>query len=211
MRSPQKNNRPRGKGNRKSSGAALNRVYESSGPEGKVRGTPQQIIDKYQALARDKTMSGDRVMAENLLQHAEHYVRILTAAQQRREEEEAEAAQREAQRAERNSGGEGMPVFEGDEDAEGAAQPDNLSHGHGRRRDESEGDGEEGRRRPRRSRGRARNRDDAEAEPNAAASAEEAPQAVSEAPEGLAVIDTHRDDDAPAEEWANPSERSAAV
>lgn len=60
---------------------SANRVYESSGPEGKVRGTPQQIVDKYLALARDRSTAGDRVMAENFLQHAEHYMRILAAAQ----------------------------------------------------------------------------------------------------------------------------------
>jgi hypothetical protein len=68
-------------GGRKPSNPSPNRVYESSGPEGKVRGTPQQIIEKYQSLARDKFTIGDRVMAENCLQHAEHYIRILTAAQ----------------------------------------------------------------------------------------------------------------------------------
>lgn len=198
MRSPQKNNRPRGKGHRKSSGAAINRVYESSGPEGKVRGTPQQIIDKYQAQARDKATAGDRVLAENLLQHAEHYVRILTAAQQRREEEEAEAAQREAQRAEQQA--DAMSGAEDDEGGEGSANPENLSQG--RRRDEGDGEQDEGRRRPRRSRGRSRNRDDA---PETA----EAGDQAAEAPEGLAVIDTGAGDDSASDEWT--PERSAAL
>jgi hypothetical protein len=82
MRPSQKQNRSRSKNNRKSAGNVVNRVYESAGPDGKVRGTPQQIIDKYQALARDAQTSGDRVAAENYLQHAEHYVRILISAQQ---------------------------------------------------------------------------------------------------------------------------------
>jgi hypothetical protein len=81
MRSSQKNRNSRNKGGRnKSSGNVLNRVYESAGPEGKVRGTPQQVIDKYLLLARDAQTSGDRVMAENFLQHAEHYIRLLNAA-----------------------------------------------------------------------------------------------------------------------------------
>lgn len=85
MRPSQKSGRSRGKGNRnnnsnKNMGHSPNRVYESAGPEGKVRGTPQQIIDKYLALARDAQLSGDRVTAENFLQHAEHYSRILVAA-----------------------------------------------------------------------------------------------------------------------------------
>ncbi|MBY8975651.1 DUF4167 domain-containing protein [Rhodobacteraceae bacterium NNCM2] len=85
MRSPQKNNRARGRGRTKGNGNSANRVYESTGPEGKVRGTPQQIIEKYLSLARDAQTSGDRVVAENFLQHAEHYQRILiqaTATQQ---------------------------------------------------------------------------------------------------------------------------------
>ena len=83
MRQSQKSNRSRGRGNRNKGGGGgnnLNRVYDSAGPEGKVRGTPQQIIDKYLTLARDAQTSGDRVTAENFLQHAEHYQRILIAA-----------------------------------------------------------------------------------------------------------------------------------
>ena len=85
MKSTQKSGRARGRGQRKSNGNVLNRVYDSSGPEGKVRGTPQQIMDKYLTLARDAQTAGDRVMSENFLQHAEHYSRILiqaTASQQ---------------------------------------------------------------------------------------------------------------------------------
>ncbi|MDO8881758.1 MAG: DUF4167 domain-containing protein [Pseudotabrizicola sp.] len=74
-RSRSKQNRPRTLGN------IINRVFESSGPEGKVRGTPQQIIEKYQLLARDAQLSNDRVAAENFLQHAEHYTRMLSEAQ----------------------------------------------------------------------------------------------------------------------------------
>ena len=62
-------------------GNVINRVFDSSGPEGKVRGTPQQIIDKYQMLARDAQLSGDRVAYENFLQHSEHYSRLLSEAQ----------------------------------------------------------------------------------------------------------------------------------
>jgi len=59
----------------------LNRNYESNGPDVKIRGSAQQIAEKYAALARDAQSSGDRVMAENYLQHAEHYNRIIAAAQ----------------------------------------------------------------------------------------------------------------------------------
>ena len=59
----------------------LTRNYESNGPDVKIRGSAQQIAEKYAALARDAMSSGDRVMAENYLQHAEHYNRIIAAAQ----------------------------------------------------------------------------------------------------------------------------------
>jgi hypothetical protein len=59
----------------------LTRSYESNGPDVKIRGSAQQIAEKYATLARDAQSSGDRVMAENYLQHAEHYNRIIAAAQ----------------------------------------------------------------------------------------------------------------------------------
>jgi Domain of unknown function (DUF4167) len=59
----------------------LTRSYESNGPDVKVRGTAQHVAEKYMSLARDAQSSGDRVMAENYLQHAEHYNRIIAAAQ----------------------------------------------------------------------------------------------------------------------------------
>jgi hypothetical protein len=59
----------------------LTRNYESNGPDVKIRGSAQQIAEKYTTLARDAMSSGDRVMAENYLQHAEHYNRIIAAAQ----------------------------------------------------------------------------------------------------------------------------------
>jgi hypothetical protein len=59
----------------------LTRSYESNGPDVKIRGSAQQIAEKYTALARDAQGAGDRVMAENYLQHAEHYNRIIAAAQ----------------------------------------------------------------------------------------------------------------------------------
>jgi hypothetical protein len=68
-------NRPGGGGN------PINRVYESNGPDLKVRGNAQTIAEKYQQLARDAHTAGDPVMAESYYQHAEHYLRILAAAQ----------------------------------------------------------------------------------------------------------------------------------
>ena len=59
-----------------------NRAFDSNGPEGvKVRGAAQSVYEKYQQLARDAQTAGDRVLAENYLQHAEHYFRLLRAMQ----------------------------------------------------------------------------------------------------------------------------------
>ena len=59
-----------------------NRAFESNGPEGsKVRGNAQHVFEKYQQLARDAGTAGDRVLAENYLQHAEHYFRVVRAMQ----------------------------------------------------------------------------------------------------------------------------------
>ncbi len=76
MRSSKQRSRSKPNRNR-SVGNIVNRVFDSSGPEGKVRGTPQQIIDKYNQLTRDAQLSNDRVAAENFQQHAEHYTRML--------------------------------------------------------------------------------------------------------------------------------------
>ena len=53
--------------------------YDSNGPDGKVRGTAQQVLEKYQALGRDATSAGDRVAAEAYFQFAEHYYRVVSA------------------------------------------------------------------------------------------------------------------------------------
>ncbi len=59
----------------------LTRTYESNGPDVKIRGTALHVAEKYQQLARDAQASGDRVTSENYFQHAEHYQRIVAAAQ----------------------------------------------------------------------------------------------------------------------------------
>ena len=99
-KSRSRNNKNRN--NRPSGGNLINRVFDSNGPDGKVRGTPQQIIDKYNQLHRDAQLAGDRVNAENFAQHAEHYLRMLSEAQRevdrQREEQEEQNRQRQAER-----------------------------------------------------------------------------------------------------------------
>jgi hypothetical protein len=74
------NKRMRGR-NRKSQNP-MTRVFESNGPDVKIRGTPSHIAEKYLQLARDAQTSGDPVAAENYYQHAEHYFRLIAAAQE---------------------------------------------------------------------------------------------------------------------------------
>jgi hypothetical protein len=83
MRQGSNSKRPRGKGgNRGGSGGARNaltRSYDSNGPAGRVRGNPHQVHEKYLSLARD-AQADDPILAENLLQHADHYFRIIAEA-----------------------------------------------------------------------------------------------------------------------------------
>jgi hypothetical protein len=79
MRQGQQNRRGRGRGRKPQNPLARN--YESNGPDVKIRGTASHIAEKYMSLARDALASGDMVTAESYLQHAEHYNRIIMAAQ----------------------------------------------------------------------------------------------------------------------------------
>lgn len=72
--------RSRGRGRRPQNNNH-SRSFDSTGPDIKIRGTAANVYEKYLQMARDASSSGDRVMAENYLQHAEHYYRILMAAQ----------------------------------------------------------------------------------------------------------------------------------
>ena len=82
---PGQNKRMRGRNNNNNGGRKgpnpLTRSYESNGPDVKIRGTAQHIGEKYLQLARDAQTSGDPVAAESYLQHAEHYFRLIAAAQ----------------------------------------------------------------------------------------------------------------------------------
>ena len=97
-RRPQHNNGGGGGGHNNGGGGGgfnPNRTFDSSGPEIKIRGSASHVYEKYLQLARDANASGDRVTAENYLQHAEHYYRIMVAQQ-------AQMAQYQAQQAAQN-------------------------------------------------------------------------------------------------------------
>jgi hypothetical protein len=84
-----------------------NHVFDSNGPDMRIRGTSQQLFEKYLQLGRDATSSGDRVMAESYFQHAEHYFRILNAMNQ--------AAQQNGQ-AHQQAGGPPRRQYNGNEE-----------------------------------------------------------------------------------------------
>jgi hypothetical protein len=106
MRQGQQHRRGRGRGGHNNHGNSnnnnnnnqrkiqnpLSRTYHSNGPDGKVSGSPQSIADKYLSLARDALSSGDPVLAENYLQHAEHYNRIILAYREQIAQAQDEAA-----------------------------------------------------------------------------------------------------------------------
>jgi hypothetical protein len=71
--------RGRNRGNGKRHPLSRSNTFESNGPDGKIRGSAQQVLDKYLALGRDATTSGDPVAAEGYYQFAEHYYRVLHA------------------------------------------------------------------------------------------------------------------------------------
>ena len=80
MRQGPNKNRMRGRGHGRKSGNSRNQSFESNGPDVKVRGNAQQVVEKYLTLARDASSAGDRINAESYYQFAEHYYRVMTAA-----------------------------------------------------------------------------------------------------------------------------------
>lgn len=108
-----KHHRMRGRNRGSKSHNPLTRVYESNGPDVKIRGTANHIAEKYIQLARDATASGDPVAAENYYQHAEHYFRLIAAAQE--QFRQSQPFQQQQPRLD------GDDAFEGDD--EGMMQP----------------------------------------------------------------------------------------
>jgi hypothetical protein len=101
-----------GGGNNGGGGFNPNRTYDSSGPEIKIRGSASHVYEKYLQLARDANSGGDRIMAENYLQHAEHYYRIMAAA-----------AAQQAQYAAQNPQGNNPQAQHGQQPQQGQPQP----------------------------------------------------------------------------------------
>lgn len=180
MRQGQQNRRGRGR-NRKSQNP-LTRSFESNGPDIKIRGTPAHIAEKYVSLARDALSSGDPVLAENYLQHAEHYNRIIMSYREQQspvgdgahggqgrsrdvqddqgdgDEAAEEALNGQAEAVPR--GHEPQPTLDADDDSESRNTRRGNGHDNGRGRraqtPSDQGDGDEGAGAERRSRRRER-------------------------------------------------------
>ena len=101
-----------------SGGVPLNRnhVFDSNGPDLRIRGTAQQLFEKYLQLGRDATSGGDRVMAEGYFQHAEHYFRILNAMNQAAQQGQPQNGQQQQRRPYNGEEGQGGLNGEGGED-----------------------------------------------------------------------------------------------
>lgn len=91
----QNHQKSRGRGRGRKPQNPMSRNFESNGPDVKIRGNASHIAEKYSTLARDALSNGDRVIAENYLQHAEHYNRIVAAAQAQQAEKRAERQENE--------------------------------------------------------------------------------------------------------------------
>jgi hypothetical protein len=116
-----------GGGSSNGGGFNPNRTYDSSGPEVKIRGAASHVYEKYLQLARDANSGGDRIMAENYLQHAEHYYRIMAAAAAQQAQYQAQQAAQQPQHAggQPQTGTNGQPQ----QQPQGGQQPGNGGSG----------------------------------------------------------------------------------
>lgn len=131
MRPNQHQKRSRGRNVGRRSGPNRQHNFDSNGPNVRIRGTAHQVHEKYLALARDAASSGDPVMTENLLQHADHYYRVFSeAAESNREQRPPNGQDRQAGNPRGNGAQSGASVNGSDEaevpgdKAEASATPD---------------------------------------------------------------------------------------
>ncbi|MAZ76772.1 MAG: hypothetical protein CMH31_05665 [Micavibrio sp.] len=99
MKHNNSNRRSRGRGGnnngRRGGGNNRAKVFDSNGPDVRIRGTAHQICEKYEALAKDARAAGDYVLAESYLQHAEHYQRVIISWNDQAEKNKPAQAQQE--------------------------------------------------------------------------------------------------------------------
>src|SRR5437763_7282271 len=120
MRNGQNNKRMRNRNNNNNNNSSNNnrrgqnpmpRIFESNGPDIKIRGTASHVAEKYVQLARDARSSGDPVAAENYYQHPEHYFRLIAAAQEQFRQNQPQQQQPRPDNE--------MSTEEGEDDADG--------------------------------------------------------------------------------------------
>jgi len=114
-RSRGRNNNNNNNGGRRPNVPLRMQTFDSNGPDVRIRGSAFQVHEKYLQLARDAASSGDRIMAENYLQHAEHYYRIIAVAQ----EQQAQQQGNDPNRRFRPEGYNGQDFRGGQSDEEG--------------------------------------------------------------------------------------------
>jgi len=131
MRQSNQKSRSRGRGRKQHNPMSKN--FESNGPDVKIRGNASHIAEKYSSLARDAQSNGDTVMAENYYQHAEHYNRIVAAAQLQNQQRAEEAAANNAngKGPQPNVEGESAEAANGDGTVEANAEQDVSSQDNG--------------------------------------------------------------------------------
>ncbi len=125
MRSGPNTRRLRGRNSGRRNQSSRSRNYESSGPESKVRGNAQQVVEKYLQLARDASTVGDPVKAENYYQHAEHYYRVQAASSSGNDNAQGTRSQDATPSGAQNGAGNGAGLkAQGNGAADGTDQPD---------------------------------------------------------------------------------------
>ena len=126
--------RQRGR-NRRSGGGGNNpnRHYESNGPDVKIRGSAQQVLEKYLQYARDAQTSGDRVMSEAYFQHAEHYQRLLSAMQSSKDKARRDRNDRDDDNDDNSDASNEEADASTDSDQENGAQVEEASRSRGGR------------------------------------------------------------------------------
>ncbi|MEL7539839.1 MAG: DUF4167 domain-containing protein [Pseudomonadota bacterium] len=127
MAMQRKRRRRSGGNNNNNNSPNPNRHYESNGPDVRIRGSAQQILDKYMQYARDAQTSGDRVKAEALFQHAEHYARIVAVFEKQKEEARLEREAREAAKAEERAQRDAERAAQSEADGDGDAPTDTAA------------------------------------------------------------------------------------
>src|SRR5690348_16461989 len=131
MRPNQNNNKNRQRGRNNNGGRKhvnpLSRNFESNGPDVKVRGNAAHVAEKYMSLARDAQSSGDPVLAENYLQHAEHYNRIIMAFREQTMQQSGENVNGNGRHREAGDGEE-FSDDEGDDVEAGSFNPQVRGH-----------------------------------------------------------------------------------